>query len=231
LLMEERATVVEASVLAEYANPEAFTRAFRVAYGCSPSEYRHKPGREWKLPAPSNVHWLPSGSLKEYRPIDCAELDVRIVERPKIRVAAIRHFGDYLTSQSGWRELERVVPTRPWQRPGIRLFGVYHDDPYRYRDLSKLRSDIGYELESDEHAPHGTRCLTIPGGVYVVTAQKLGHPEYIDVWQNFNKQWLPRRGSRPVNVPAIDEFDAWPLPWEKRELRVMIGVGMELGFI
>ena len=67
--------------------------------------------------------------------------------------------------------------------------------------------------------------------MYVETEDTLGHEQYGAVWGSLNQEWLPRRGSRPINIPAIDEFESWPLPWEKRRMRVMIGVDLELGFI
>ncbi len=121
---------------------------------------------------------------------------------------------------------------RPWLTRGTAtLYSVYHDDTYRVANLNDMRSDIGFELKSGEVPPEGMRSLNVPGGVYVVTAASLGHEEYNEAWKRFNSSWLPRRGSRPDNLPALDEFEGWPLPWEGRRLRLSLGLDIELGFI
>jgi hypothetical protein len=55
--------VLEVANEAGYSSNEAFTRAFRRAYGVAPSTWRAKPGRI-QLDAPNGVHFHPPGGLR-----------------------------------------------------------------------------------------------------------------------------------------------------------------------
>ena len=56
-------TVLHAAVGAGYSSNEAFTRAFRRAYGVSPAAWRASPG-PIHIPARSGVHFFPPGGLR-----------------------------------------------------------------------------------------------------------------------------------------------------------------------
>jgi AraC-like DNA-binding protein len=56
--------VIDVGAEAGYGSPDAFTRAFARAFGCSPSDYRRRPARRPELPAPSGIHFHPPGGLR-----------------------------------------------------------------------------------------------------------------------------------------------------------------------
>ena len=62
-LLEGRLGILDVAVEAGYASNEAFTRAFRRAYGIAPSAWRASPGGV-HLPAPNRVHFHPPGGLR-----------------------------------------------------------------------------------------------------------------------------------------------------------------------
>jgi AraC family transcriptional regulator len=74
-------SVTEAALSAGYGSPEAFTRAFRRAFGTTPSEFRAH-GTSFRLSAPNGVHFHPPGGVlvpgddPRRRPMDLAELMV-----------------------------------------------------------------------------------------------------------------------------------------------------------
>lgn len=55
--------VLDIAFEAGYSSHEAFTRAFRRAYGQSPSSWRQAPGR-WHQSTPNGVHFHPPGGLR-----------------------------------------------------------------------------------------------------------------------------------------------------------------------
>jgi AraC-like DNA-binding protein len=57
------APLIDIAVEAGYGSHEAFTRAFTRAYGVAPAAWRRSPGRI-RIPAPSDVHFHPPGSLR-----------------------------------------------------------------------------------------------------------------------------------------------------------------------
>jgi len=62
-LVTSQKSVLDIAVEAGYSSNEAFTRAFRRAYGTPPSAWRAAP-RRFQLPAPNAVHFHPPGSLR-----------------------------------------------------------------------------------------------------------------------------------------------------------------------
>lgn len=66
---------------AGYSSHEAFTRAFRRAYGETPSRWRQKP-TQFRIDAPSDVHFNPPGGLRlpAQRKVTTMELLTRMVE-------------------------------------------------------------------------------------------------------------------------------------------------------
>jgi AraC-like DNA-binding protein len=62
-MVTTRAPLIDIAVEAGYGSHEAFTRAFTRAYGVAPAAWRRSPGRI-RIPAPSDVHFHPPGSLR-----------------------------------------------------------------------------------------------------------------------------------------------------------------------
>jgi AraC family transcriptional regulator len=73
--------VLRIALDAGYSSHEAFTRAFRRAYGQAPSRWRRRPTR-FQLEAPSKVHFNPPGGLRvpAQRKVTAMELLTRMVE-------------------------------------------------------------------------------------------------------------------------------------------------------
>lgn len=74
-------TVLSIAMDAGYSSHEAFTRAFRRAFGRTPSTWRRSPSR-FQLDAPSQVHFHPPGSLRvpARRKVTPMDLLIRMIE-------------------------------------------------------------------------------------------------------------------------------------------------------
>jgi AraC family transcriptional regulator len=81
LLTSERG-VLDIAVEAGYSSNEAFTRAFRRAYGVGPSRWRSKPHRRIQLETPNGVHFHPPGGLRLPARTEVTSMDllVKMVE-------------------------------------------------------------------------------------------------------------------------------------------------------
>ncbi|MBD8060188.1 helix-turn-helix transcriptional regulator [Cellulomonas sp. JH27-2] len=73
-------TVIDVAAEAGYESPDAFTRAFVRAYGCTPSAARRGgppgPRRDFRLPTPSSIHFHPPGGLRLPAPERSDAMDV-----------------------------------------------------------------------------------------------------------------------------------------------------------
>lgn len=78
------ASVTESALGADYGSPEAFTRAFRRAFGTTPSDFRASGTGAFRLSAPNGIHFHPPGGLlvpgddPRRKPMDLAD---RMVEQ------------------------------------------------------------------------------------------------------------------------------------------------------
>ncbi|HET9680593.1 MAG TPA: helix-turn-helix transcriptional regulator [Candidatus Limnocylindrales bacterium] len=80
-LLDRRTGILDVAIEAGYASNEAFTRAFRRAYGRAPSEWRDAP-RQIRLPSPNDVHFHPPGGLRLPARTEVSDMNllVRMVE-------------------------------------------------------------------------------------------------------------------------------------------------------
>jgi AraC family transcriptional regulator len=223
-LLGTRASINSIASDEGYANAESFSRAFRTEYGMTPRDFR-KLRPEWRLPCPSVLHW--HENLERLPLLDGGAVEVEVVLMPKQRLATYRHVGPYDQTSDGWSRLETLLPGRPWERPGVRLMSVYHDDWLR-RQGSSQRSDLGFTVPHDVRLPAGVSELWLPRGLYVATRRPLARKENPDVWSQLTGRWLPRRGTRPVNIPAIAEHEGWPLSGEDGPRRLYLGLDVQI---
>jgi AraC family transcriptional regulator len=80
-LVSSREEVLSVALAAGYSSHEAFTRAFKRAYGTTPSAWRRRPTR-LQVPAPSGVHFNPPGGIRLPAEGKVTEMDIiqRMVE-------------------------------------------------------------------------------------------------------------------------------------------------------
>ncbi|WP_300157620.1 AraC family transcriptional regulator [Solidesulfovibrio sp.] len=134
--------VTEVALAAGFEAPEAFSRAFRAAYGLPPSGWREA-FRERSRPRDLK-ELLPPVMEKE----DIMELTVTIKRVPPLRVALVRHVGPYDQCGAAWDKLCGLAGRLGLFGPDTLFLGVGHDDP-RITPPDKIRYDA---------------CLTAPEG-------------------------------------------------------------------
>ena len=62
-MLTTTAPLIDIAVEAGYGSHEAFTRAFKTAYGVAPSDWRRRPGHT-QIGSPDDVHFVPPGSIR-----------------------------------------------------------------------------------------------------------------------------------------------------------------------
>ena len=94
------APLIDIAVEAGYGSHEAFTRAFTRAYGVAPAAWRRSPGRI-RIPAPSNVHFHPPGSLRlpARDKVTAMDLMTRMVEHHIWLTGEMVRLADRLTDE------------------------------------------------------------------------------------------------------------------------------------
>jgi AraC family transcriptional regulator len=197
LAFRDRA-IMEVALDCGYESHEAFSRAFKKAFGQTPSEFRAGP--QW----PS---WLESYQpLKELRSThmstDPRPEDVRVVDFPETRVAALEHrgdprrIGDSVRRFVEWRRENRLPPKLS------ATFNVWWEDPNGAPE--KFRLDLCAATER-EIAPNaqGVVAKTIPAGRCAVVRHAGSEDTLERTIGYLYRTWLPASGHEPRDFPLF----------------------------
>lgn len=194
-------SVLDAALGAGFESPEAFSRAFRRAFGMTPSAFRKQPN--WQV-------WGAVFSIPHFS--RSIIMQVRIVEFPEVRVAALEHCGSPGLIDGSVRKFIEWR-TQSGQSPvaSSRTFGI----PYSNPDTTppeEFRFAICGEIH-EAVAPNefGVRELVIPGGRCVVV-RHVGSTDHIgETIYPIYRDWLPSSGEELRDQPLyFDYLSAYP---------------------
>jgi len=179
-----------------FERPESFSRAFRSAFGQTPSGFRKTP--DW-------VAW--SAPFKHIPSRESQNMQVRIITVPSVRVATLEHRADpALLNESvqrfiAWRKASGLSPIASSQ-----TYGIAYDDPKSVA-AADFRFDIcGSVLSAVPENDHGILNKTIPGGRCAVVRHE-GSPDNIagSVYYLY-REWLPRSGEELRGFPIYFHY-------------------------
>jgi len=202
-----RRPVIEVALEAGYDSPEAFSRAFRAAFGMSPSGFRRDRGACGLVRARSGVHYDRAQALKRFRTTQLLDqgMKVTIKKVDPARVAFIRHLGPYSECGAAWDKLLTFMGKEGLLGGDAMFIGICHDDP----DITppdKVRYDACVSAGPSFTAQGEIGVQTIPGGEYAV-ATHFGR--YSRLGQSYGKllgQWLPRSGRELRSSPCFEVY-------------------------
>jgi AraC family transcriptional regulator len=193
---------------AGYGSQEAFTRAFKSAYGVPPARYR------------ASFVPLPTANRQE----DAMEMmtyEAAIRTTPPIRVAALPHRGPYMSIGSTFERLLALAGGQGLLRSGIRTFGIYYDDPAA-TPVNALRADACLAVPAGSEPGGELQVREIRGGRYAVVLHVGPYAELERPYKWLYGTWLAQSGEEPDNAPIVEEYlnDARTVP--PTELRTEI---------
>jgi AraC family transcriptional regulator len=208
---------------AGYETHEAFTRAFRLAFACSPSELRkaaqaaNDPNADSALAAPRRhitarvgVHFDPAYVALKNDPAAAAAsvlpastflpgvslMNVEIRELPALRLATVTHRGPYPQISQAFAKLAELAgPAGLFTAPDITMIALYHDDP-ETTPPDELRSEAALTIAEHAVLPAGLGEARIAAGSYATTTHVGPYNALGDVWARLMGDWLPRSGKR-----------------------------------
>jgi AraC family transcriptional regulator len=194
---------------AGYGSQEAFTRAFKSAYGVPPARYRAS-----FVPAPTTTR-------TEDAMDTTMTYQATIRETPAIRVAALAHRGDYINIGSTFERLMAIAGGQGLLGPWTRSFGIYYDDPAS-TPREALRADACLTLPEGKIPEDGLAVREIRAGRYAVTLHVGPYAELHFPYTWLYGTWLPKSGEEAAHAPSIEEYlnDARTVP--PSELRTEI---------
>ena len=193
---------------AGYGSQEAFTRAFKAAYGVPPARYRAS-----FVPMPT------TGRMEDE--METTSYQATIRETPPIRVAVLPHHGDYQTIGATFQRLSTIAAGQGLFGPDTRSFGIYYDDPSATVP-DALRSDACLTVP-DGWTPGGElQVREIRGGRYASVLHVGPYAELARPYKWLYGTWLAQNGEEAADAPCVEEYlnDARTVP--PTELKTVI---------
>jgi AraC family transcriptional regulator len=196
LAAREACPVLEAALEAGFDSPEAFSRAFKRAFGMTPSAFRERPN--WQIWSAAFV--VPYLSRK-------LTMHVRIVDFTATRVAALEHLGPPgLLNQSVSRFIEWRKQSGQSPVASSRTFGIPRNNPDT-TPADAFRFDIcGEILEPVAANAYGIRELVIPAGRCAVV-RHTGSTDHVgETIYPIYRDWLPGSGEELRDHPLFFDY-------------------------
>ncbi len=174
-----------------YGNVQSFARAFREIYGQTPAAFR-KAGNPGALGLT-----LKTGETLMY--------DIEIRDLPPLRLAALRHIGDYAEIGRAFQQLATVFTARAYWPHARGMVGIYYDDPSSV-PLADLTSDAGIKVADGFEVPQDLTSIDMAGGRHAVLTYKGPYSGLKAAWDHLYGHWLPRSGEELGDAPAFENY-------------------------
>ena len=213
---------------AGYETHEAFTRAFRAAFGEAPSQFRRNRKARALLAAPSGLHFDPAGTPSHFIPRDTGAITMQIEleQLPRLRLAAITHVGPYNQIGQAFEKLGAIAGRAGlFAHPGAMMLATYDDDPDG-KPAEELRSHAGISIPENVPLPDGVEEHYIAGGTYARYSHIGPYEALGDVWSRFMGEALPASGHMIADGPALEIYrsDMRTTPKEKLRTDLLVPV-------
>lgn len=188
--------VIDIALDAGFENPESFTRAFRSAFGQSPTAFRREP--DWESWHERCWFRIPEREMT---------VNVEIVEFEPTRIAVLEHRGptDTLNGTVGrfieWRKATTLSP-----KDSHRTFGIAYDNPDTCPPAD-FRFDVCGEVKADVPSnAWGVIEKLIPGGRCARVRHLGSHMRLGESIYPMYRHWLPQSGEELRDFPLYFHY-------------------------
>lgn len=221
--------VTDVAFEAGYETHEAFTRAFRAAYACPPSQFRdgihHRATGvaghfRTQLAARTGVHYSTNATCAPNFHTTTGEstMNVEIRHLPAVRLATVSHIGPYNRIVDAFGRLGAIAGPAGLIGPDSAMIAIYYDDP-ESTPADALRADAGFSVPDDAQLPANLEARLLPAGRYACTVHAGSYATLGDTWARFLGEWLPRSGSRLRDSVSFERYLNTPMDAADEDLR------------
>lgn len=212
--------VTEVALAAGFEAPEAFTRAFRNAYGMPPSAWREDFREQTR--SRDLMELLPPVTREE----PMMELAVTIKRVPPLRVALVRHVGPYDQCEAAWEKLCGMAGRLGLFGPDTRFIGVGHDDP-RITPPDKIRYDACLTVPERYDGTPDLPVAVVGDGDYATAVVKGPYTNLGPAYAWLCGVWGPDSGREFAAGPSMEVYLNDPKTTPPGELLTEIRVPLE----
>lgn len=211
--------VLQVALSVGFGSGEAFARAFKARFACTPGAWRAQTPARWaeevalarRQSNPDQVvgkdDQVAGGTAPEDGDsfIEEFSMEVKIATLPPTRVAYLRHLGPYGPSVSRFWQ-DKVLPWLLAQGLETRaLYGIGHDDP-GIAEPERCRYDACVEVAEDYVASGQAGIASLPGGRYAMAAYRGDGPGIARAWTEMLRDWLPASGMQCDARPCFEYY-------------------------
>lgn len=201
-LVQTNRRILDIALDWQYDSHEAFTRAFKRAYGVTPGIFRRR-----RVFVPLRVPL----SLADIQPLGTkgAAMETSIINLPAMRVIGMAYVGKNENAEihAMWDEFSRRFHEVPGKIcPSVKL-GVCGD----VQEDNSFRYVAGFQVEADAPVPDGMTIFDVPAATYVVVTQRgvLSDEQHgLGAALNYvYREWLPQSGYQRAATPDLEWYD------------------------
>lgn len=215
LAAQPRTRILNIALSVGFGSAEAFTRAFKKRFGCSPTAWRqqqtsqrHAKGNAGQ--ANSKLSQALQASFAEHEVSRKLNkeiiMKVTLIDRQPATVAYFRHLGPYGDPIARFWQ-ETYVPWAVMNKLGAdhARYGISHDDP-SITAPEQCRYDACAEVSPSFLATGGALKTTILGGKYAVLNFKGNVEQVGEAWAALLRDWLPSSGLQLDGRPCFEYY-------------------------
>lgn len=196
LAFECETRIIQIALEAGFESPESFSRAFKQAFGQTPTQFRE------------DAAWQPWNQQFQFPiPTRTTNMDVKIIDFPETRVAALEHLGhpDRVNETAGrfiqWRKESGLSPVNT-----SKSFGLAYDDPAAVEPADFRFAVCGTVKAPVPTNPQGVIDKVIPAGRCAVVRHYGSHARISDGAYFLYREWLPQSGEELRDFPLFFHY-------------------------
>jgi AraC family transcriptional regulator len=206
LRMDGEKTLTEIAMETGFSTPSHFAQAFRELYKISPRLYRER--KKQKRSKISTVFPLEPVHTFNINS-DVGELTIR--EFPAIRIAYVRHIGDYnFTVGFAWKTLMQWASRKKILGKNTLRLSLSYDDP-ELTPERKLRLDACVTIPDGVEAEGPVSIRTIEGGLFAVFEYRGPNSGLDAFYDSVYGKFLPASGKNLCDAPSLRVHRESPL--------------------
>lgn len=196
--------ITELAFEAGYATHEAFIRAFRAAFGYTPSTMRRRLTHDGQLPTPNGVHYGHRLQIRFVSSRGETAMQVEIRQFEPRSAVCMTHHGPYFMIGKTFGELGAWLQ-ETGLTAGLQL-AIYYDDP-EGTPAAELKSDAGAfvpdDFVTDDPRVH---IVDVAGGMYAVGTHVGPYDGLPNAWGEMIGKWLPSSGYAFGDSPGFEVY-------------------------
>ena len=206
MIAQPRLPVLTVALSVGWGSGEAFARAFKTRFGCSPSAWRLSSKNDQAL---RNVDQAQRRSRSDdgrsSQPSLEPSMKVQLIDRAPTRIAYRRHVGPYgAPIHAFW--MNEVAPWMQTHNLHARpRYGISHDDP-SITDPALCRYDAAVEVDAGFVPGAGAFVTTLPRGRYASMPFFGSSQEIGPAWQSLLRDWLAGSGLQLDARPCFEYY-------------------------